>query len=169
MCGFRGFRRRCPTRDLGTGEEADSVRGAIRGPRVEMRGLVDEAELERELSRATVGLVTQRDDITEFNIPSTTDDLHGARYPGDRKRQHKLRGRTNRAAFGRWLGDESPRLFMARSRPRSPTRRARSARRRGSALRRPVVSAGSMCAKFEELLAGVVDGRRRPRDAPPER
>ena len=51
-----------------------------------MRGLVDDAELERELSRATVGLVTQRDDVTEFNV-RPTHDVHGAGYSGGRERR----------------------------------------------------------------------------------
>jgi colanic acid biosynthesis glycosyl transferase WcaI len=54
----------------GSGEVAEAVRAEIRSDRVEMLGLVDDERLEAELDRAALGLVTQRGDIDEFNIPS---------------------------------------------------------------------------------------------------
>lgn len=54
----------------GTGVAAEEARAQIRTDRVQMLGLVDDARLERELSQADVGLVTQRYEGPEFNIPS---------------------------------------------------------------------------------------------------
>jgi colanic acid biosynthesis glycosyl transferase WcaI len=55
---------------LGTGVAEAEVKAEVRTDRVEMRGLVSDSELARELRGATVGLVTQRYDGTEFNTPS---------------------------------------------------------------------------------------------------
>ncbi len=54
----------------GTGVAAEEARAQIRSDRVQMLGLVDDAQLEQELCRADVGLVTQRYEGPEFNIPS---------------------------------------------------------------------------------------------------
>jgi colanic acid biosynthesis glycosyl transferase WcaI len=55
---------------IGTGERVGDVAREIRSPRVELRGLVDDAELDRELDAAHVALLTQRPDVVEFNVPS---------------------------------------------------------------------------------------------------
>ncbi len=54
----------------GEGMAAAAARAAIRTDRVRMVGLLDDADLERELQSATVALVTQRHTGGEFNIPS---------------------------------------------------------------------------------------------------
>jgi colanic acid biosynthesis glycosyl transferase WcaI len=54
----------------GHGVALEDVRRAVATDRVEVPGLLSEDELDRELDRAAVGLVTQRADITEFNLPS---------------------------------------------------------------------------------------------------
>lgn len=54
----------------GNGVAAEEVRRAITSDRVKMCGVVSDAELEAELTRATVGLVTQSHHGAEFNIPS---------------------------------------------------------------------------------------------------
>lgn len=54
----------------GTGVAAEEARAEIRSNRVQMIGLVDDERLEQELSQADVGLVTQRYEGPEFNIPS---------------------------------------------------------------------------------------------------
>ena len=52
----------------GTGELEPEVRAQVRSDRVEMKGLLP--SIDGELDRAAVGLVPQRPDITEFNLPS---------------------------------------------------------------------------------------------------
>jgi len=64
----------------GTGELARAVAAEIRTDRVEMPGLLLE-ELERELERATIGLVPQRPDVDEFNLPSKLMNLMSRGVP----------------------------------------------------------------------------------------
>jgi colanic acid biosynthesis glycosyl transferase WcaI len=54
----------------GDGVEAPAVRSAASGRRVEVMGLLSQAELDLELGRAALGVVTQRPELTEFNVPS---------------------------------------------------------------------------------------------------
>ena len=54
----------------GTGVAAEEARAEIKSDRVEMLGLVDDERLERELTSADIGLVSQRYTGSEFNIPS---------------------------------------------------------------------------------------------------
>jgi colanic acid biosynthesis glycosyl transferase WcaI len=54
----------------GNGVAADDVRAEIRSDRVEYLGLVSDERLERELSTATLALVSQSYEGAEFNLPS---------------------------------------------------------------------------------------------------
>jgi colanic acid biosynthesis glycosyl transferase WcaI len=54
----------------GNGVAADQVRAEINSDRVEMPGVVDDDRLEHELRSATLALVTQAYEGTEFNLPS---------------------------------------------------------------------------------------------------
>lgn len=54
----------------GSGVAEAEVRAQIRTDRVQMLGVVDETRLEHELSLATAGVVSQRSDLVEFNVPS---------------------------------------------------------------------------------------------------
>jgi colanic acid biosynthesis glycosyl transferase WcaI len=67
------FERAAPDATLvitGTGVAEPDVRAEVRSDRVQMLGVVSDEELERELRTATLGLVTQSYDGTEFNLPS---------------------------------------------------------------------------------------------------
>jgi colanic acid biosynthesis glycosyl transferase WcaI len=54
----------------GSGVAAGEVRAEVRSDRVKLLGVVDDAELERQLQAATVALVSQRHGGAEFNFPS---------------------------------------------------------------------------------------------------
>ena len=54
----------------GSGVAAEAVRAEIRSDRVSMPGLLPSEELEHELHRAALGVVSQRADVAEFNVPS---------------------------------------------------------------------------------------------------
>jgi colanic acid biosynthesis glycosyl transferase WcaI len=54
----------------GGGVAVDQVRAEIRSDRVKALGVVDDAELERQLQAATLALVSQRHGGAEFNFPS---------------------------------------------------------------------------------------------------
>jgi colanic acid biosynthesis glycosyl transferase WcaI len=64
----------------GTGELARAVAAEVRSERVELPGLLLE-ELEPELERATIGLVPQRPDVDEFNLPSKLMNLMARGVP----------------------------------------------------------------------------------------
>jgi len=57
-------------RIAGHGVAADEVAAAVTSHRVKMVGLLLGQEMEEELEGTTVGLVTQRADVAEFNLPS---------------------------------------------------------------------------------------------------
>jgi colanic acid biosynthesis glycosyl transferase WcaI len=65
----------------GQGELTDEVRMAISFESVEMLGLVDHSRLDAELACAAVGLVSQRADIEEFNVPSKLMNLMAKGIP----------------------------------------------------------------------------------------
>lgn len=54
----------------GAGVAAETVRAAITTDRVQMRGLVSKEELGELLDTVSLGLVSQRADFPEFNLPS---------------------------------------------------------------------------------------------------
>jgi colanic acid biosynthesis glycosyl transferase WcaI len=64
----------------GTGELALEAAAEIRSMRVEMPGLLLD-ELEEEMQRATIGLVPQRPDVDEFNLPSKLMNLMSRGVP----------------------------------------------------------------------------------------
>lgn len=64
----------------GTGELALDVAAEIRSTRVQMPGLLL-GELEEEIQRATIGLVPQRPDTDEFNLPSKLMNLMSRGVP----------------------------------------------------------------------------------------
>ncbi|HXF00909.1 MAG TPA: glycosyltransferase family 4 protein [Solirubrobacterales bacterium] len=64
----------------GTGELALEVAAEIRSTRVQMPGLLLE-ELEEEMQRAAIGLVPQRPDVDEFNLPSKLMNLMSRGVP----------------------------------------------------------------------------------------
>jgi putative colanic acid biosynthesis glycosyltransferase WcaI len=64
----------------GTGELALDAAAEIRSTRVQMPGLLLE-ELEEEIRRATIGLIPQRPDVDEFNLPSKLMNLMSRGVP----------------------------------------------------------------------------------------
>jgi colanic acid biosynthesis glycosyl transferase WcaI len=64
----------------GTGELALEAAAEIRSTRVEMPGLLRE-DLEIEIERAAIGLVPQRPDVDEFNLPSKLMNLMSRGVP----------------------------------------------------------------------------------------
>lgn len=54
----------------GAGVAADEVRAAISTDRVILKGVLSESRLGEEMAAASVGMVTQRSGIAEFNLPS---------------------------------------------------------------------------------------------------
>jgi len=146
----------------GEGELAGLVRAEVRSDRVQTLGLVDESRLEAELDRATLGLVSQRSDIDEFNIPSKLMTLMGRGIPvlasvGPRSEV----ARIVEASGGGWVADssrpeEAVRLAgEAAENPEELERRARAAH----AFAQEHFSPEQMAGRFERLLGEVVSSR----------
>jgi colanic acid biosynthesis glycosyl transferase WcaI len=90
----------------GAGVAADAVGSAIRTDSVEFRGLVSEKELAEELGRATLGVVSQRHDVSEFNLPSKLMNYMSAGLPvlASVRRDSEV-ARIVEASGGGWVTD----------------------------------------------------------------
>ena len=124
----------------GSGMAEEEVRAEIRSDRIQMLGVVDDARLDRELSLATAGIVSQRSDIVEFNVPSKLMNYMIRGLPVVAlARDGTEVSRIVEAAKAGWVvsGPCRPRRGIrspGRRRPAPPCRRGRRAtsRRRGS-------------------------------------
>ena len=68
-------------RIAGHGVARDAVAAEIRGDRVTLLGLLLGEQIDQELATATLGIVTQRSDVSEFNLPSKLMHYMGSSVP----------------------------------------------------------------------------------------
>jgi colanic acid biosynthesis glycosyl transferase WcaI len=150
----------------GVGVAVAEVRAEIRTNRVQMLGMVDDARLEHELSIATAGVVSQRSDLLEFNVPSKLMNymMRGLPVISVARREAEV-SRIVRAADAGWVVSDLAGLKAALGALRDDGRRrqagaaaARFARNRFSSER---------CAQdFERvLLASLRQWPREPANA----
>jgi colanic acid biosynthesis glycosyl transferase WcaI len=143
----------------GTGVAAEETRAEAVGEQVRMLGVVDDDELERELSAADIGFVSQRYEGSEFNVPSKIMNFMAYGLPvlaavdpsGEA-------ARIVREAQAGWIVDSSdPSAF-----PREIARIARDGaqvRERAANARRYAdqhFTQRGFAARFEEILLSVV-------------
>ena len=90
---------------------------AITTSRVEMLGVLPEAELVREIRLASLGIVTQRPDVAEFNLPSKLMNYFAAGLPVLASvRPESETARIVERSQGGWVTDAaSPRSFAAKA------------------------------------------------------
>lgn len=148
----------------GTGELALQTAAEIRSPRVEMPGLLLD-ELEEEMRRATVGLVPQRPDVDEFNLPSKLMNLMSRGVPVLASvNPHSEVARIVRESGAGWVVDASqPEAFPSTLREILEDRAELD--RRGQAgleFARQNFSPEAVASRFEDVLYGVTspDGER---------
>ena len=143
----------------GHGVAADEVRAAICSDRVEMLGLVSDGRLEDELRRATLGVVTQRPGLHEFNLPSKLMNFMAygipvvaAVEPGSEV------ARIIESSGAGWVVDSArPERFPARIAQALADRAGRESRgEAAAAYAGGNFSPRGMAERFEELLAEVV-------------
>ena len=91
-------------RIAGHGVAQDAVSAEIRSERVKMLGLLMGEAIDQELATASLGVVTQRSDVAEFNLPSKDDALHGLIASCSRGGSSGLGVRPHRARDRRRLG-----------------------------------------------------------------
>ena len=144
----------------GDGVAGDDVRASIATDRVRVTGMLDDEQLEKELNRATVAVVSQRYEGTDFNVPSKLMNFMAcgipvvAAVPGD----SEVASIVHRSGGG-WVASGNAQHFcsvLARALRNPQDRRERSQ----AALRfaRENFTAERLGSKLEDVLLGV-DGR----------
>jgi len=99
----------------GDGVAGDDVRAAITTDRVRVTGVLDDRQLERELERATVALVSQRYEGVDFNVPSKLMNFMARGLPVVAAvRPDSEVARIVRTSGGGWVTESGdPRKFAA--------------------------------------------------------
>lgn len=140
----------------GQGVALEDVRAEVRTSQVELRGLISDAELESELRRATLALVSQRPGGTEFNLPSKLMNFLGYGLPVVAVVDPDSEvARIIRDSGGGWVLDCSrpdefrPRLEALLTDRTDVERRGRA----GHLYARRHFSAGGIAERFESILA----------------
>lgn len=143
----------------GNGVAADDARAQIRSNRVDMPGVVDDQRLEHELRTATLALVSQAYDGTEFNLPSKLMNYMAYGLPVVAAvNPSSEAARLVREAGAGWVADSSdPNAF-----PRTvaeATDDAEELRHRSAAARAYAVehfSSEAFAGRFDRLLGDLV-------------
>ena len=143
----------------GSGELEPAVRAEARSGRVAILGLVPAERLERELRRASLGLVSQRPDVKEFNVPSKLMTLMARGIPILASvRPDSEVSRLVTASGGGWVTaaehpEEAARLAPLLFRDRSELERRGSA---AAAFSKRHFSPDAFGMDFERLLSTLV-------------
>jgi colanic acid biosynthesis glycosyl transferase WcaI len=145
-------------RVTGTGELAAELARDVRTTRVRLLGLVSDERLRDELDAADVGVVTQRNDIVEFNVPSKLATLMGrglpvlaSVHPGSEV------ARIVRESAGGWVCDSARPEELAKL-LRGPLRSAEERARRGAAAlayAQEHFTASALVDRFERVLVNL--------------
>ena len=135
------------------------VAAAITSDRVEMLGLVSDERLEDELRRATLGVVTQRPGITEFNLPSKLMNFMAYGIPVVASVEPRSEvARIVESSGGGWVSDSAQpeqfpeRIAAALGDPDDLERRGAAA----AAYARREFSPEGSAERFESMLRAVV-------------
>jgi colanic acid biosynthesis glycosyl transferase WcaI len=141
----------------GTGECADLVRAEVRTDRVEFLGFVTDARLDEELRRAALGLVSQRADLVEFNLPSKLMTFMGRGLPiVAAVPEGSEAGRIVRDARAGWLVHRPDSARIAAVVREASDSKARTARARASLeFARSRFDPRAVAESFERILTDV--------------
>lgn len=142
-------------RIAGDGVDAEEVRAAIRSPRVRMLGVLLREDMERELQTTTLGLVTQRHDLEEFNFPSKIQNFTARGVPllGIVNPSSETARVINRADAG-WVADSGQLESMSETVAHALSSDA-ELRRRGRAgyeFARQIFAPERVAEEFEHIL-----------------
>jgi colanic acid biosynthesis glycosyl transferase WcaI len=150
----------------GHGVAADELRGHVRTSRVEMPGVLYGDELEPELRSASIGLVSQRADVEEFNLPSKLMNYMAYGIPVLASvRLGSETARIVEESGGGWITDaREPEEFavLAAEKLRDPEA-LRAAGRAGFTYANRHFAPSAVGARFEEVLIEAVRPSRRLR------
>jgi colanic acid biosynthesis glycosyl transferase WcaI len=142
----------------GDGVAAAEVRTAIKSPCVETIGLASDDRIVQELRAARLGIVSQRPDLPEFNVPSRLMNLmmFGIPVIAVVRENSEVRRIVDRAGGGWCIPAERPEAFgmavaQALGDPAELEQRGEAA----AAFAREHFSIERVAAEFEEVLARV--------------
>ena len=147
----------------GTGVAAEEVSAAIMTDRVEMTGLLFHEQLEEELRAATLGVVTQRYEGVEFNVPSKLMNYLAAGLPVLASvRADSEVARIIEATGAGWVTDAAEPAQFARKAAEVLDHSEELARRAaaGLAFARRNLTPASAAEQSERILAAVAAGER---------
>jgi colanic acid biosynthesis glycosyl transferase WcaI len=143
----------------GSGVAAGDVRSRIASDRVSMPGVLYGDELTPELRRASIGLVSQRADIAEFNLPSKLMNYMAYGIPVIASvNPLSETARIVRESGAGWVTDAAePSAFAARASELLRDRRAlHEAGRAGHAYARANFAPPQVAKRFERVLEGAL-------------
>jgi colanic acid biosynthesis glycosyl transferase WcaI len=151
----------------GTGELALEVAAEIRSTRVQMPGLLLE-ELEEEMQRAAIGLVPQRPDVDEFNLPSKLMNLMSRGVPvlASVNPQSEIARIVHQSGAGWVIDAADPQAFP--SALRGILADQAELERRGQAgleFARRNFSPEAVATRFDELIHNLTSSDGVPREA----
>jgi colanic acid biosynthesis glycosyl transferase WcaI len=138
------------------------VRSRIRGSRVVMTGVLDADELDRQLRRCALALVSQRGDVAEFNLPSKLMNYmaYGAPVIASVRPDSETAAIVRDAGAG-WVTDAAdPDQFAATAaRVLSDPAALQRAGDAGRAFARRNFQPQAVAARFEQVLESVINRR----------
>jgi colanic acid biosynthesis glycosyl transferase WcaI len=145
----------------GHGVAAEEVRARVRCDRVHMPGVLYGEQLEPELQGASIGLVSQRADVQEFNLPSKLMNYMAYGIPVIASvRPESETARIVQESGGGWVTDaRTPSEFAAVTARKLRDRDAlKAAGRAGFAYAGENFRPEAVAGRFEQVLTGVTAG-----------
>jgi colanic acid biosynthesis glycosyl transferase WcaI len=142
----------------GHGVAAEEVRARVHCDRVHMPGVLYGEQLEPELQAASIGLVSQRADVQEFNLPSKLMNYMAYGIPVIASvRPESETARIVQESGGGWVTDaRAPAEFAAITAAKLRDRdELKAAGRAGFAYARENFRPEAVAARFEQVLTAV--------------
>lgn len=149
----------------GHGVAAEDVRARVRSDRVRMPGVLYGEQLEPELHSASIGLVSQRADVQEFNLPSKLMNYMAYGIPVIASvRPDSETARIVQESGAGWVTDAGvPAQFAALAAAKLKDRDAlREAGRAGFAYAAEHFRPAAVAARFETVLTTVLGRQPAP-------
>jgi colanic acid biosynthesis glycosyl transferase WcaI len=143
----------------GHGVAADDVRARVHSNRVHMPGVLYGEQLEPELQGASIGLVSQRADVQEFNLPSKLMNYMAYGIPVIASvRPESETARIVQESSAGWMTDaQTPSEFASVAAAKLTDRDAlEAASNAGFAYASENFRPSAVAAKFEEVLKSLV-------------
>lgn len=149
----------------GDGEAGPEVRAAIRTDRVKITGVLGPPALARELSRATVAVVSQRYEGIDFNVPSKLMNFMGQGIPTVASvRPDSEVARIIETSGGGWVTDcsDTHRLSAELAEVLAKPELLWSRGQAGRSFAQEHFTPANIAKQFEQVLEELVELRAKP-------